>query len=66
VLWMLNEGLVLAAVEDPHDSVSLTARVISVERECGRRGGGVMWAANEGQVPAEVDTHQAVCHWRLV
>jgi hypothetical protein len=40
VLWHLNEGLVLAAVEDPTNSVSLTARLFSVESELVMRGGG--------------------------
>lgn len=33
VLWQLNEGLILASVEDPSNGVTMTARVISVERE---------------------------------
>jgi hypothetical protein len=36
VLWMLNEGVVLAACEGPRSGVSLTARLFSVEGVCGR------------------------------
>jgi hypothetical protein len=33
VLWQLGEGLILASVEDPSKGVTMTAHVISVDRE---------------------------------